>query len=75
MKARTFSEPFPDQRRFVRAVVVGNDMDVQWRGDLGLDAVQKLTEFCGTMAPMRWPITWLVFRSSAANNDVVPWRL
>jgi len=52
MKARTLCEPFPDERGFVGAVVVGHDEDVQAGRYLGLNPVQKLTELGGTVPPM-----------------------
>src|SRR5215475_5117851 len=52
MEARPFGKPFPDDRGFVRAVVVDNDMDVEFCGHVRLDGVQKTAEFLRTMATM-----------------------
>jgi hypothetical protein len=51
-KARSFGEPLPDARRFVRAVVVQDDMNIEIGGHVGLDGIQKSAEFVGTMATM-----------------------
>ena len=44
MEAGTFSEPFPDQGRLVSAVVIQDDMDLQFGGHLGLDQIEELAK-------------------------------
>src|SRR5215831_5487021 len=53
MEARPFGKPFPDGRGFMRAVVVENDVDVEFCGHVHLDGVQKPAEFLRTMATMQ----------------------
>jgi hypothetical protein len=77
MESRPFSEPCPDERRLVGTVVIHDDVRLQSGGHVGLDQIQELAKLGGAMAPVQWcswPITRLVFNSSAANRDVVPWR-
>ena len=71
----TLGEPVPDDRRLVGAVVIHDDMRLQIGGHVGLDHIQELAEFQERWRRCNWPMTRLVFSSSAANSDVVPWRL
>src|SRR5271157_5733825 len=50
---RTFSQPAPDQRGLVRAVIVQNEMHLQSRGRRRLDPIEKLTELLRTVAAMQ----------------------
>jgi MacB-like periplasmic core domain/FtsX-like permease family len=50
MKARMPSEPSPNPRRLVRPVVIENQMDVEFRGDLVVDRVQKPQELLTAVA-------------------------
>jgi hypothetical protein len=52
MKAGTFREPFPDDRRFLGAVVIHDEMCLQSGRHVGLDHIQKLAKFRGAMAPV-----------------------
>ena len=66
---RAFSEPTSDERRFVRRVVIENQMDIQVTRDGGVDRVKEPTEFAGAMARV-------TFANDAArpNIDYRLWR-
>ncbi len=49
MPTRSFGQPFPDQRRLVRCIVIHDEMDVELARHSGLDLVQELAELCGTV--------------------------
>ena len=49
MKSWAFREPFPDDRGFVGAVVIHDDMRLQSGGHLRLDHIQELAKFSGAM--------------------------
>src|SRR5207249_4228831 len=50
MKSGAFGEPFPDDRGFVGAVVVHDEMRLQSGGHVRLDPIQELAKFHGAMA-------------------------
>jgi len=50
-------------------------VDVEIRRSLRVDAIEELVELDRSVAPMRLATTVPVFASSAANREVVPWRL
>jgi hypothetical protein len=52
MEARMTSEPGFDRGRFVRAMVVHHQMQIQVRRHAGFDGAQKAHEFAAAMAPM-----------------------
>jgi hypothetical protein len=51
-------------------IVVHDEVDLQVLGDRSIDAIQKLAELHGAVAPMTCP----VFTSRAAKREVTPWR-
>ena len=53
VEARTFGEPVPNQRRFVGAVVVHDDVHVESTGDLRLNQVEEFAELRRAMALMK----------------------
>jgi hypothetical protein len=53
MKARAFGEPVSDQRRFVRAVIVHDDVHVESTRDARVDQIEKLAKLRGSMALMK----------------------
>ena len=53
MKSWAFREPFPDDRGFVGAVVVHDEMRLQSGGHLRLDHIQELAKFRGAMAAVQ----------------------
>lgn len=55
MVARMAHQPAVDQRGLVCAIVVQNQMHVQFGGRHSVDRVQKLTELDGAMPPMTLP--------------------
>lgn len=54
-------QPLPDDRRFVRAVIVQDEMNVQAGWYLSLDPIQEFAKLHRAMAAMQ-------LRSSAANK-------
>lgn len=50
MIAWMLDQPALDRRRLVRAVVIEDEVDVEVRGDLRIDRIQKLAEFPGAMS-------------------------
>ena len=56
------------------AVVVQDEVDVQPEGNRVVDLVQEFSELDGAVAAMEQPMT-AVATSSAANSEVVPWRM
>src|SRR5581483_8307035 len=53
VKARPFGEPFPYECGLVRAVVVQDDVNVEFCGHVCFDRIQKLAELLRTMATMQ----------------------
>jgi hypothetical protein len=53
VEARPLGEPFPDHGRLVGAVVVGDQVNLQVRGHLGLDRIQKLAKLLRAMAAVQ----------------------
>ena len=75
MKAWTLRKPFADDRRFVGAVVIDDEMRLQIRRARWASITSR--NWRNSEERWRrcsWPITRLVFNSNAANRDVVPWR-
>lgn len=50
-------------------------MHIQFDGHRRFNGAQKLQEFVAAMPPMQLPMTSPVAISSAANKEVVPWRM
>ena len=74
METGPFGQPVPDDGCLVRSVIIHHHVDLEPRGYVGLDGVEKFPEFLRTVTPMQLPDERLVFSSSAANREVVPWR-
>ena len=53
VKARSFGEPVPDQRRLVRRVVVHDQMHVEVARHGGIHRIQKLPKLARTMPLMK----------------------
>src|SRR5665811_901601 len=53
MKARVSGEPSAYRRGFVRAVIVHDQMDVQFGGSLVFQGSQKLQKLRASVAPMK----------------------
>ena len=53
VKARTLGEPVPDERRFVRAVVVHDDVHVESPRHPLIDQVEKLAKLRGSVPLMK----------------------
>jgi hypothetical protein len=69
MKARSFGKPFPDDRRFVRAVVVQDDMNIEFGRHVRLDGY--LTAWpSGTARPLASTLNALV-PIATANASLV----
>jgi hypothetical protein len=75
VKAGPLGKPVPDHRRFVSSVVIQDQMHIQTAGNLRLDHIEESTKLLRPVPAVSCPITRLVFSSSAANSEVVPWRL
>ena len=67
-------QPGADGSGLVGAVVIQDQMDFERRGYGLLNGVEKLAELHAAVPAMQAPITVPLFTSSAANNEVVPWR-
>ena len=52
VETRAFGEPVLDERRFMGAVVIHDDVHVEAVWDLRLNEVEKLSELCGSMPLM-----------------------
>ena len=46
VETRALDEPVSDHRRFVRAVVIHDDVHVESTGDARLNQIEKLSELC-----------------------------
>ena len=55
MKAWSFGKPFPNDVGLVGSVIVQHDMDIEIRGNVGLDGVQKPAELLRTVTAMQLP--------------------
>ena len=55
-------------------LVVQDEMDVQPGGRLGIDARRNFSNSIDRLRRYSSPMTVPVLTSSAANNEVVPWR-
>ena len=75
VKARPLGKPVPDCGRFVSAVVIHDDMNIEVRRHIGFDVVQKRTKFIRAMTAVQLADHAVGFNSNAANSDVVPLRL
>ena len=53
MKSGALREPVPDERRLMGAIVIHDYMRFQSGGHVGLDDIQELAEFRGTMAAVQ----------------------
>ena len=53
VKVRAFGKPVPNQRCFVRAVVIEHDMNVKLGGHIRLDRIQEPPELLRTMATVQ----------------------
>src|SRR5688572_12567895 len=53
VKARSLGEPFPNDGRFMSAVVIQNDVSIKFGGYVRLEVVEKLAEFQRTMPAMQ----------------------
>jgi len=53
MESRPFRQPIADQLRFVRSVVVQNQVHIQFRRNVLLDGVEEVTKLDGAMATLR----------------------
>src|SRR3990170_406729 len=53
MKARALDQPAMDQRGFVSAVVVQNQVNLKRAGDLSIDGVKERTKLHGSMSTMQ----------------------
>src|SRR5271167_4284150 len=53
MKPRALGQPLSDDRRFVRTIVIQDEMDIEAGGHLRLDPVQKPAELRRTMTAMQ----------------------
>ena len=53
VKVWSLGKPFPEDRGFVRAVIIQDDMNIQVSGHVRLDGIQKPAEFLRTMAAMQ----------------------
>ncbi len=53
VKARTLGKSVSNQCRFVRAVVVHDDVHVEWLGNPLINHVENLTELCGSVPLMK----------------------
>jgi hypothetical protein len=74
VKARPLGKPPFDQRRFVRAVVVHDDVHVEVPGDACVDQVEKLTELRRpvSLMEMRDDLTGLRVERREQGGRVVP---
>src|SRR5262245_54247784 len=52
MESRMSNEPSPYAWRFVRPVVVEDQVDIEVRGDVGVNRLQELQELLTPMSPM-----------------------
>lgn len=74
MQARPLGKPVPDQRGLVRAVVVHNDMAIESSRDVRFHVIEELAQLHRAMPAMGLTDDAGGLTSSAANNEVVPWR-
>ena len=74
MIAGALSEPSSDLGMLVGGIVVGDEMDVERFGDVGIDVAEEGKELLGTMALFALGQDVPVAMSRAANRVVVPWR-
>lgn len=65
-------KPGFDLQRFMRGVIVEDEMHVQALRLLSVDPLQEVKELRGSMAPVALSNDGAVATSSAANRDVVP---
>jgi hypothetical protein len=73
--AGPFREPVADELGPVRSVVVHDDVKVEVGGQLSSTSSRNLRNSLARGGGMHWPMTVPAFTSSAANSDVVPFRL
>ncbi len=52
VEARTFGQPTADQLGFVGAIVIQDEMHLQFGGHVVLDGIEKAAEFAGAMTTM-----------------------
>lgn len=55
LETRMARQPAANRRSFVRAVVVQDEVNVQFGGHIGMDRLQKFSELDGTVAAMTLP--------------------
>jgi hypothetical protein len=74
VKARAGSQPAPDARGLVRAVVVEDEMDVQLVGHLRFNGLQASEELLTAMASMTLADDGPGRDIECRKQGVVPWR-
>src|SRR3989442_8322245 len=75
VKPGTLGEPRPDERCFVRSVIVQDEVTSRSAGTLAAMRSRNLRNSMDRWRRCVWPITLPLLASSAANSEVVPWRL
>jgi hypothetical protein len=72
MEPRALSQPIPNRRCLVGAVIIEDEMNVQIDRDLGLDDIQKLAELHRTMTLVELADDTTCLQIQSSNKDAVP---
>jgi hypothetical protein len=73
METVPFGQPVPDDGCLVRSLIIHHHVDIEPRGYVGLDGIEKFPEFLRTVTPMQLPddTTGLQFQYSEQGGSAM----